>query len=363
MSIYSFQLNQQYNRSEIRAAVGLDPKSKGGSIDTGYVQLNGADFVFCTVGGTSRTGHNYNNYFEGKDLIWRGKTNSHIHQPTIERMTGADAEVHVFWRVGDRDPFTYAGLGKAAAVWDETPVRVRWRFSADQGLVKLLRSSKRLPAIELKKIGQDHVHQAVQLIRDGSAEHQFGPSTDYDLIDSDGVRLPPKAVFGLAARLALGFDVLPGHFTAGETSPCFRILRRAGYQIVPKEMQDESINGFAEDSQDEPALELSEDDREWVEGRPKLIRHLVRERAKGLAQAKRLRFKRDHGKLFCERCKLDPVEFYGSIDGEACIEVHHSETQVSEMKQGHKTHLDSLQCLCANCHRLVHKQLKEGYPT
>ncbi|WP_446728945.1 HNH endonuclease [Pseudoduganella sp. OTU4001] len=40
------------------------------------------------------------------------------------------------------------------------------------------------------------------------------------------------------------------------------------------------------------------------------------------------------------------------------MEVHHSETQVSQMERGHKTSLDSLQCLCANCHRLVHRQLK-----
>lgn len=348
MSIYAFQLNQQYKRSEIRAALGLDPKSKGGSIDTGYVQRNGADFVFCSVGATSRTGHNYDNYFEGKDLIWRGKTNSRIHQPTIKRMIGPSAEVHVFWRVGDRDPFTYAGMGKAFAVWDESPVRIRWRFNANTGPTQLMLSSGRLPAKQLNMISNDNVMQAVHMLRDGYTEQEFGPSTDYDLIDLEGTRLPPKAVFGLAARLALGFKVLPMHFTAGETSPCFRILRRAGYLIVSKDQQAETIP------------QMSEYDQEWAEGRPKLITHLVRERAKGLVQAKRSRFKRDHGKLFCERCKLDPVEFYGSIDGEACIEVHHSETQVSEMKRGHKTNLDSLKCLCANCHRLVHKQLKDG---
>jgi 5-methylcytosine-specific restriction protein A len=68
-------------------------------------------------------------YFHGTDLIWRGKTNSHMRQPTIQRMTSPGAEVHVFWRAEERDPFTYAGLGKAVEVSDETPVKVRWRFS------------------------------------------------------------------------------------------------------------------------------------------------------------------------------------------------------------------------------------------
>ena len=47
-------------------------------------------------------------------------------------------------------------------------------------------------------------------------------------IDDDGDRLPPKAVFGLAATRALGFEVRPEHFSAGHSQSCFRILRRAG---------------------------------------------------------------------------------------------------------------------------------------
>ncbi|WP_407945638.1 hypothetical protein [Paraburkholderia elongata] len=29
------------------------------------------------------------------------------------------------------------------------------------------------------------------------------------------------------------------------------------------------------------------------------------------------------------------------------------------MGEGHKTTLDDLQCLCANCHRIVHKVLRK----
>lgn len=103
---------------------------------------------------------------------------------------------------------------------------------------------------------------------------------------------------------------------------------------------------------------MSKSDQKWAEERTKLVTHLVRERAKGLAQAKRSQFKRDHGKLSCECCKLDPVEVYDSVDGEARIEAHHDDVHVSDMSSGHKTRFDSLKCLCANCHRFVHKQLK-----
>jgi predicted HNH restriction endonuclease len=97
-----------------------------------------------------------------------------------------------------------------------------------------------------------------------------------------------------------------------------------------------------------------------VEGRPKLMQHLRRERAAGLASAKKASFIREHGKLFCELCSMDPVATYGEFDGPACIEVHHHSIQVENMGENHRTKLKDLQCLCANCHRIVHRQLKEA---
>lgn len=237
-------------------------------MDTGYVECNGVDFVFCNVGAAGRTGHDYDNFFDGPDLVWRGKTNSHLRQPTIRRIIEPGAEVHVFWRTDTRAPFTYGGLGQAAEVEDVTPVKVRWRFTEPQDQRKDSRSAERLPAEVFSKIGADHVLEAVQMLLKGNVDHSFGRSTDYDLVATENKRLPPKAVFGLAAKLALGFEVLPKHFTAGETSACFRILRQAGYQVVPKGQQVELTPP------------LSESDQEWAEGKPKLVTHLVRERAK-----------------------------------------------------------------------------------
>lgn len=108
---------------------------------------------------------------------------------------------------------------------DETPVKVRWRFSGPKGERNLSRSADRLPAEQFTKIEADHILEAVQMLLSGYADHTFGPSTDYDLITMDDKRLPPKAVFGLAAKLALGFEVLPKHFTAGETSTCSTTLQ------------------------------------------------------------------------------------------------------------------------------------------
>lgn len=212
-----------------------------------------------------------------------------------------------------------------------------------------MRSLDRLPAESLRSVSAEHVWRAVQELLAGAESLGFGPSTDYDLIAGDGLRLPPKAVFGLAATYALGFQIMPRHFTAGLSSVCFEVLEDAGFRIVPKGEQDHSV-----------PLPLPNDDRLWAEGRPKLIAHLRRERALGLSFAKKAEFRRVRGRLFCERCLMDPIVTYGGEHGEACIEVHHHVVQVAQMEEGHQSRLDELQCLCASCHRVVHRELREA---
>lgn len=107
-----------------------------------------------------------------------------------------------------------------------------------------------------------------------------------------------------------------------------------------------------------PIGETMSGDSEWLEGNRALRTHLTRERSAGLARAKKIAFARQHGRLFCERCKLDPVKTYGTKMAEACIEVHHATTQVHDMGERHITRLGDLQCLCANCHRLTHARLR-----
>ena len=210
----------------------------------------------------------------------------------------------------------------------------------------MTRVDSRLPAELLRRVTPEHIWQAIAEISQTGPGTEFGPSTDYDLLTDGGVRLPPKAVFGRAASLALSARVGPGSFSAGIGTPCFDMLHKAGYRIVAKEQAIE---------QPEP---LSDDDRFWVEGSPRLVSHLRRERGRGLSSAKKAEFIRRHGRLFCERCKMEPLQVFGDQDGDACIEVHHHSTAVAEMDEGHETYLDDLQCLCANCHRYTHRVMK-----
>ncbi len=204
---------------------------------------------------------------------------------------------------------------------------------------------EKLSAQTLQQVTAEYIWKAVQSLLVGAKAEEFGASVDYDLLVDGGVRLAPKQVFGLAASDALGFIVKPFHFKAGTNTVCFQLLEKAGYRIVAKGSHLEPFD-----------LPPEQEELEWAEGAPKLVEHFRRERAPSLAQAKKAQFLNQHGRLFCEGCKLEPSEKYGPY-AEACIEVHHSAIHVSDMKPGHMTKLDQLQCLCANCHRVLHRQL------
>jgi hypothetical protein len=222
----------------------------------------------------------------------------------------------------------------------EEVLRINW-------IDRDLRSAERLPAELLGKVTAEHVWNAIAKLRGPNFKQGYGPSTDFDLVTDAGERFPPKAVFGIAASEALGFEVLPKHFSGGTGTICFRVLGRAGFSIVPKNEDVQPID-----------LPSSSEDRQWTEGKPRLIAHLRKERASGLAQAKKDWFFRTHGRLICERCCMDPVDVYGGPHGTACIEVHHHAVQVEQMAGAHQTKLEDLQCLCANCHRVEHRLLK-----
>ena len=212
-----------------------------------------------------------------------------------------------------------------------------------------LRSLDRLPIDELKKVTSEHIWKAIRQISLNPEGTRFGASTDYDVIGDDDQRLPPKAVFGIAASEALGFEVLSRHFTGGAGTTCFQSIESAGYEIVTKSGSSKSVN-----------IPLDPEEKTWAEGGPRLAAHLTRERARGLSPAKKDKFIGIHGKLFCERCKIDPKEIYGKDVGDACIEVHHAKVSLADMGSDHITKLEDLQCLCANCHRIVHARIRQN---
>ena len=222
-------------------------------------------------------------------------------------------------------------------------------------------SIERLPAVELRKVTSAHIDRAVARLLAGEDAPNFAASRDYDALTDDGVPLAPKKVFGLALEEALGIEAFPGHFSAGWSQVCFELLEAAGLWIVPKSGSDPRPTPKSADVEAKLAsLAPTEEERSWIEGNPKIVSHLTRERQAGLSKQKRAEFIAKHGRLFCEECKLDPVEKYGPEAGPACIEVHHHRVHVANMQAGHITVTDDLKCLCASCHRVLHRKLSLG---
>jgi 5-methylcytosine-specific restriction protein A len=129
MPKFAFEVGRQYDRKEVIAITGVNPVPTGGDWFTGYTSYGGASFIFCNVGSAGRTGHDYANFWNEDELEWSGKTGSRSTWDSIKTLTASDAEVHLFYRNADREPFTYAGIAKPVFVdEDAVPVRVRWRF-------------------------------------------------------------------------------------------------------------------------------------------------------------------------------------------------------------------------------------------
>ena len=174
----------------------------------------------------------------------------------------------------------------------------------------------RLSSDLLDEVTPVNIWISVQRLLEGYKDHPFGDFVDYYVLADGGVKLPPKAVFGIAATEALGFEVKPKDFTSGVGSQCFKILERSGFPVheVALARVDESggMNLF-----------LDIVDAEFREGTLKVRMHLQRERAPGLRQAKIASFRKLHqGRLYCEHCDFEPVVKYPLDVAESCMEVH-----------------------------------------
>ena len=99
--------------------------------------------------------------------------------------------------------------------------------------------------------------------------------------------------------------------------------------------------------------DIDEGIEEAPEGRLLTRKHLARERNRKLVESKRRMVRKATGALSCEACGFDFAQHYGAR-GEGFIECHHTKP-VATLAEGHKTHVDDLALLCANCHRMIHR--------
>lgn len=129
----------QYYKKDIYDLFAVPEKSRKGSWDTGYRFYNGDIFIFSNVGIPGRTGHNYNNYWDGDLFVWQAKTTSHINQPLIQKMLhpAVNQKNYLFTRTHDKDPFTFEGLVEVNSYEESRPVKIIWRFSKSTNLTQI----------------------------------------------------------------------------------------------------------------------------------------------------------------------------------------------------------------------------------
>lgn len=128
----SFIVGSEYTRNDIYEILRLPQDQRGGDWLNGYHRHNQDYFIFCNVGVPGRTGHDYDNYWDGEKLVWYGKRQSHFGQQTIKNLISGEYRVLIFYREVDRAPFTYAGIGVPIPHPDtERPARIDWVFGSD----------------------------------------------------------------------------------------------------------------------------------------------------------------------------------------------------------------------------------------
>jgi 5-methylcytosine-specific restriction protein A len=116
-------------------------------------------------------------------------------------------------------------------------------------------------------------------------------------------------------------------------------------------------------SLDEPEIvhtpigeEFDDGIQEAPEGRLLTRLHVARERNRKLVESKRKQAMKINGRLACEACGFDFAITYGG-KGKGFIECHHIKP-VATLVEGHTTHIDDLALVCANCHRIIHRDKK-----
>ena len=90
-----------------------------------------------------------------------------------------------------------------------------------------------------------------------------------------------------------------------------------------------------------------------IEGNPRLVAHLRRERKSAIVKAKKAATLRATGRLCCEACGFDFQDAYGNL-GEGFCEVHHLQP-LSKADGVVRTELADLAIVCSNCHRVLHR--------
>jgi 5-methylcytosine-specific restriction protein A len=126
-----FEIGKLYTKRDIYQILGVPVEKQRGEWDKGYRVYEDNFFIFSNIGIPGRTGHDYNNYWDGEFFHWEATARSHANQPLMESLLdpGRLSQTFLFTRIGDRLPFTFEGVVCIESVELLRPVKVIWRLT------------------------------------------------------------------------------------------------------------------------------------------------------------------------------------------------------------------------------------------
>lgn len=118
----------QYTRRQLYDLFEITEDQRGGDWATGYHRHGNLWFIFATVSGPGRTGHDYQNHWAADgSFVWFGKNQSKQSHSSIQSMSDPRVSVLLFTREHDRDPFIFHGVVRGTEPTDSVPVSITWR--------------------------------------------------------------------------------------------------------------------------------------------------------------------------------------------------------------------------------------------
>lgn len=124
--------------------------------------------------------------------------------------------------------------------------------------------------------------------------------------------------------------------------------------IIALDRQHTIYHASLHDQDDSTQIYSDEIEESFVEGRSILVVHLSKERNRGAVLRKKQASMDENGRLRCEVCSFDFAECYGPL-GDGFGECHHR-LPLAQLKDESATRLRDLAIVCANCHRMLHRQ-------
>ena len=143
--VVTLRVGGKYSRADVKELAGVGRTAKGGPWDTGIVEHGGEFLIFANVGAAGRTGHDYNNRWDGEYFRWYHKRRSNIEWRSVKRLLRGVSPVHIFWRGSNSAPFEYAGCARPRDVIDSSPVEVVWAFETADSDPGYFRGPDELP--------------------------------------------------------------------------------------------------------------------------------------------------------------------------------------------------------------------------